>query len=395
MSTQQAVTETTWEQISFRFSEQLKILLLLFDSLPFRSTHDHLPHRLDLKEASRLTDWPVRHLEWLACFLTHEGLVESGEDRFFWTDRIREWEQDTGCSVFEEDLPIVIEIDDEEIVLPADSEHTKLYLSLLNRLENEQEIARARLVKQLSSQDEINPALEQFEEITGNQISAERLLHSVIKEAYWIGWIDREQDDEAVALRLNDRGESVLEGEALEPLSESGSELPMIAQPDGSLLIPLEAPVEDYRHIHPFTLVVDVDRMMQYRLDKSSLTHAMNQGWDVYKFFQYLEDRIGDLPDPMRMILEDLSDSPESIGIKEVSHVLTFEKGATASEAARLLSNYNPERLDETTLLLRSSTQTETIRKNLSRGGIRLNSDSDETKFGSRLIEVKDESEQD
>jgi hypothetical protein len=79
----------------------------------------------------------------------------------------------------------------------------------------------------------------------------------------------------------------------------------------------------------------------------------------------------------MRELFEDLLEDVEDVSVNRVHHLLEFERGATAAKAMNALNNYNPERIGETLIVLRSDTSEETIRRNLSRGGIRLRTASE------------------
>lgn len=363
--------EKNWDRSPFDFPEQLKISLIVNDALPLRLTEDNSPHRFDLKEAARITDWSLAHVDFLTKYLIERDLLGAEDDRYFITDRFEEWEQGSPLinALF---TGLVPEVDVEE---PVATQHTDfsfglLLQSLLRVLgDNGSGVDLETDLNGLVELPEVRAVVAARSGFVNDYDRARRtLVEEAFERLYRIGLCDRFEDQHRY--RINDRGERLLRNRRLG--IEPEEDLPLILQPDGQLMLPLECPLESFRHVNPFGLIVKVDRMIVYQIDDKSLVQALNDGWDAQGFREFLEENVRELPNPMEELFDDILDDVEDVSIDQVHHLLEFETGATAAKAMNLLNNYEPSRIDECTVVLRSKTTEETIRRNLSRGGIRL-----------------------
>jgi hypothetical protein len=125
--------------------------------------------------------------------------------------------------------------------------------------------------------------------------------------------------------------------------------------------------------------------MIGYQIDRQSLVQALNEGWDATGFRSFLEEKTQSVPEPLQDLFEETIGNVKEIEIEKVHHLIRFADGATAAKAANILNNYDPMRIDEKTLVLRSETSSETIRRNLSRGGIRLSGGDMDSKMSPLL----------
>lgn len=384
-----AVDEKDWDRSPFSLAEQLKIALIVNDALPLRLTDDDDPHRFDLKEAARITDWNLPHVDYLTNFVVELGFLDARGDRFFITDRYLEWERDeTTLDPLLTGLVPVDGEDDFRTEFHDDLSFGFLIESLLDALDGlEVGISLQTLLEQFHQQETVLSVL-MGRPLAGEDYSGEArtLLRRTLELLYWLGLCDRWTED-GTRYRINERGRRLLEG--AEFGVETEDELPLILQPDGQLMLPLECPMETFRHVNPFGLIVKVDRMIVYQVDDKSLVQALNEGWDARGFRDFLHGTVRELPNPMEELFDDILEDVEDVSIEDAHHLLRFETGATAAKAMNVLNNYNPSRLDERTLVLHSKTTEETIRRNLSRGGIRLRTDSEQG-ASSPIVEFPD-----
>lgn len=366
--------EVEWERKPFTPAEQLKFLMLAADAVPFRLTRDREPHRFDLKEVARVSEWSGEHLEYLTFLLLENGYLVADEDRFYITELGQEWDRDSGTvdPFFTRCGPPVF--DNGDGAGPRASDLTvglllREGLALLDRVDGgvRAEEAVGALVEEPGVADSVLglpgsdvPLDEHREDLVGG-------LYETLHD---FGLTDRREDDDTVYYRLNERGGDLLESELLR--GPENEELPYILQPDGQLLVPLESPLEEFRRLNPFALLVKADRMIGYQIDRQSLVQALNEGWNAGSFLDFLREKTDSIPEPLEDLFEDTIGNVRSINVEEVHHLIEFEDGATTAKAANILNNYDPQRIDETTLVLRSETSPKTIRRNLSRGGIRL-----------------------
>lgn len=385
--TKPETAEKVWERVPFSLSEQLKILLIFVDGLPFRSTKQDYPNRLDVGEASDLCGWSEQHLHLLIHRALELDLIRADGDRFYMTKRVNDWE--TGqldLDLEDSRIPPYWTINDGP-TSPQLREDTAVYDSLIVLLKLLERDQSAHPVDQIKAKlrDE-STASELFDE-TGEDVDGAEQL---IQLAHDLGFVDVKLDDSTLdQVKINERGDRLVAGgRSTGDVTAEEQELPMILQPDGRFMLPLESPLEYFRRIHPFVLLTGIDNMIEYNIDGRSLVKAENEGWDTRSFYDFLEEQNGSVPETVQSLFEESKDDAEEVRIEDVHHLLTFENGATAAEAMRVLSNYQPERIDENRLLLRSSSSADTIKKNLSRAGIRIQMATGPTQEASPLKDV-------
>lgn len=389
MSKTEVAPQDTWQRVPFSLAEQLKILLIFMDALPFRTTQQEYPNRLDVGEASALVDWPEEHLHWLIHRAIECDLVATRDDRFYMTEAVEEWEDGIISVPIEESTVPFYENLEGGATEPIQEENGAFFKTF------------KRLLGSLRQAQAFDPETiqERFTFSSNSDRSQDHqvLLENRLRQAYQLGWIDlRFEEKQIVEVELNERGEAWLEDPSSGDTNpEIDQSLPVILQPDGQMMIPLEFPLSSFRKVHPFVLLTDIDNMVKYSMDQRSLVNAENEGWNTSSFRGYLEELTGPLPETVEALFQESDQEAESIRIEDVHHLLTFERGATAAEAMRVLSNYQPERIDENRLLLRSSTTADTIKKNLSRAGIRIQMDTGSDQDASPLLELEDNSPDD
>jgi len=385
MSSPDLITDEVWQRSSFSLAEQLKILLIFADGLPFRSTQRNYPNRLDVSEASELIQWPERHLHWLIHRALELGLIDSDDGRFFMTETVEDWEQgELNPPLEESSVPNHEQLANEVTEVEAGKKGRvfKAQNQLITKLHS------------LQAPQSISELLEVFDSddtvygSSSNSVNREAILRNRIRQAYDLGWVDVQLEEGTIReVQVNQRGERWLEGEEVADAGpEIDQSLPVILQPDGQLLVPLESPLEIFRCAHPFVLLTGIDNMVKYNMDQRSLVNAENEGWNTQAFYNFLEEETGNIPETVASLFRETDEEAERIRVEPVHHLLEFERGATAAEAMRVLSNYQPERIDEHRLILRSSTTPETIKKNLSRAGIRIQMDTNQSRAQSPLL---------
>jgi hypothetical protein len=386
--------DKVWERMPFSLSEQLKILLIFVDGLPFRSTNEGYPNRLDVGEASDLCGWSERHLHLLIHRAMELGLIVDDGDRFYMTERVEAWERgELETDRSSSRIPAYWTIE-EGVTSPQLREDHAVYdavVSLLNLLERDQ--ADHPIDQVLTLLEGESAPADLFEETELEDDAAGRSLIHLARDLGFVDVIVTE--DQLDRVKINERGEKELtDAGSSAPVTDSDQSLPMILQPDGRMMLPLESPLEHFRQIHPYVLLTGIDNMIEYNIDGRSLVKAENEGWDTRAFYEFLEAQNGSIPDTVESLFEESKDDAEDVRIESVHHLLTFEKGATAAEAMRVLSNYQPERVDENRLILRSSSSPETIKKNLSRAGIRIQMATGPERGASPLKEIPEDDAQ-
>lgn len=384
---EQEPAEDEWDQQAFTWSEQLKMLLVLSDSLPFRVTRQDFPNRLDLGEVKRLTEWSESHVQTMVNVLLERRLIRPGEERFFLTERA-EQPDSMGFPLWIRPPLWRDELDESTAAHPADDfSFARHAASLLERLLDEEEPKSIddELMEETGWETVWDLWAGQPPEMRPHPNHAPQLFRGLVETLVEAGWLDGGYAGERlVSVRVNDRTADVFG----EPDESGKDDLPIILQPDGDLMVPLKAPLEWFRRINPFSLLVNVDHMIRYHLDRESLVQASNEGWDCRAFRSFLEEHTGDLPDPVGSLFKDLDRQAAEVDISEVHHLVEFDDEGTASKAYRALSNYEPRRVDGTILLLGKKTTEETIRRNLSRAGIRIQGTSEEDRIGSPVLSL-------
>ncbi|MFB6347677.1 MAG: hypothetical protein ABEK50_18325 [bacterium] len=369
--------EKDWDRSPFSLSEQLKIILIVNDALPMRLTEDESPHRFDLKEAARIAGWDRDHVEYLTKVVLEHQFLGAGDDRYYVTERYSEWENDSfSLSPLATGLTLT-DGEDGNVTTNVDLSFGNLLRSILEQLaELESGISLDEFVAGFRSHPSVqNQVLAGTIDPEDPLARTRDLIDRSLDLLYWLGLCDR-ADENKNLYRINERGRKVAGGTRLESSAEE--ELPLILQPDGQLMLPLECPLETFLHVNPFGLMAKVDRMIVYQIDDKSLVQALNKGWDAAGFREFLSENVRELPNPMKELFDDILEDVEDVSIEEVHHLLEFDKGATAAKAMNVLNNYKPKRINETTVVLRSETSEETIYRNLSRGGIRLKTRSEQ-----------------
>jgi len=366
--------ERVWKRLPFALPEQLKVLLIFVDGLPFRTTQQGYPNRLDVGEAADLSGWSRTHLHLLIHRAMELDLIAHDSDRFYMSERVSDWEfGNTADSISESGIPgywtlkegpTEPEFRDDSLVIDS----VKMACKLLKRHGTERDIEP--LVDQLLSESMIVELLEQSDS------ESRAGVNEIVMMAYHLGFIDVSfRDNEIRKVKVNERGERLItqsSNASDRSVSEADQDLPVILQPDGQMMIPLDAPLREFRKVHPFVLFTGMDNMVEYSIDQRSLVKAENEGWDTSSFYGFLRNKTGTVPETVQSLFQDTEQEAEEVRIEDAHHLLTFETGATAAEAMRVLSNYKPERIGENRVLLRSSSSAETIKKNLSRSGIRI-----------------------
>lgn len=373
-SEQPSGREVEWERKPFSPAEQLKFLLIGADAVPFRETREGEPHRFDLKELARVSEWSTEHLEYLTFLLIENGFLEARDERFFMNQRAEEWDEGTvSLNPFWSRFGTtrITPGEDAPGSTPDLTAGRTLRTALRAVVDTDGEVRAETLKNTLRDQDLFRSLLMVLDD--EDRLLEERLddlVEGVLETLFSFGMTDRLEVDESVFYRPNDRGRAVLESEVLR--GPEHEELPYILQPDGQLLVPLESPLRSFRRVNPFALLVKADRMLGYQIDRQSLVQALNDGWDATGFRTFLGEKTESVPEPLEDLFEETIGNVKEIEVQEVHHLIQFADGATTAKAANILNNYKPIRIEETTLVLQSETSPETIRRNLSRGGIRL-----------------------
>ena len=385
MSSPELITDEVWQRSSFTLAEQLKILLIFADGLPFRSTQRDYPNRLDVSEASELVQWPERHLHWLIHRAFELRLIDSDNGRFFMTEAVEDWEKgEVRIPLENSSIPNHKQLPDEVTEVQAGEK------GLVFR-EQKQLISKLHSLQTPQSISELLEAFDRDADIFrlgSDDNNREAILRNRIRQAYELGWVDLRREEQTIReVQVNERGIRWLENDLVPDAGpDIDQSLPMILQPDGQLMVPLESPLTIFRSAHPFVLLTAVDNMIKYSMDRRSLVNAENEGWNTQAFYDFLEQETGNIPETVASLFRETDEEAERIRVEKVYHLLEFERGATAAEAMRVLSNYQPERIDEDRLILRSSTTPETIKKNLSRAGIRIQMDTNKSRAQSPLL---------
>jgi hypothetical protein len=383
--------EVEWERKPFSPAEQLKFVLLASDAVPFRVTKEGQPHRFDLKEVARVSDWSTEHLEYVAYFLLENGLLDNRDERFYLTDSALEWDDGRfGIRPFITRCSPRLSSSEEDDIQPLANDFSpgRVIVEILKVLRDVSgPVDASDIVESLVDRDVIQDALMAA---PNHRLPTDKnrseLVETYLECIHSFGMIDRRENDDRRYYRFNERGQELLETQEIR--SPEQEELPYILQPDGQLLVPLESPLDEFRQLNPFALLVKADRMLGYQIDRQSLVQALNDGWDAARFRSFLETRTDSIPEPLEDLFDETIGDVEPVNIRSVHHLIEFETGATAAKALNLLSNYEPLRIDETRIVLRSETSEDTIRRNLSRGGIRLSSKGSE-QGRSPIIEVE------
>lgn len=377
-----------WSQTAFSWWEQIQMMLVLSDALPFRVTREDFPNRLDLGEVERLTSWKEAHVQNLTNVLLERDLIQPGEDRFYITNRANR-EKPRGLPLWIRPVLWREGLEDRtEQTYSQDFSFARHAETLLKRVleEDERLSVDADLLPDLGWSVLWDLWASQPETLRPEPSNAPQLLRGLVDTLVECGWLDGGYAGERlVTVRANERTEDAFQAvEDHEP-----GDLPIILQPDGDLMVPLRSDLSRFRRINPFALMVNVDHMIEYHLDRESLVKASNEGWDCRAFKDFLEENAGSLPDPVDSLFTDLDEQAEEVVITHVHHLVEFEDEGTASRAYRALSNYEPQRVSGTLILLGKKTTEETIRRNLSRAGIQIEGASDEDRAGSPLVEVE------
>ncbi len=366
--------EVEWERKPFSPAEQLKFLLIAADAVPFRETREGEPHRFDLKEVARVSEWSIDHLEYLTFLLVENGFLETRDERFFMNQLAEDWDDGTvSLSPFLSchGTTRITSVEDAPGTTSDLTAGRILETALRMIVEADGEVLADNGKETLRDHLNFRSLLMTLPE---EGISPEKRLgdiaEGVLETLFEFGLTDRLEQDEMIFYRPNDRGKAVLESEELR--GPEHEELPYILQPDGQLLVPLESPLRAFRRINPFALLVKADRMLGYQIDRQSLVQALNDGWDATSFRSFLERKTESVPEPLEDLFNETVGNVKEVEVRKVHHLIQFKDGATTAKAANILNNYDPIRIDENTLVLQSETSPETIRRNLSRGGIRL-----------------------
>ena len=383
-----AAEEGQWSRHPFQLPEQLKMFLVLADALPFRTTENNYPHRFDIKEASRLLGWEKKHCCLLLDLLLENNLLVAGEERYYLSEEVEATPDDFGVSLLETGLDLTGRSEGEgtSVSSGVDFSAGELFLELRSSLagagpRQPEEIVTEKLAEKVW----LHLAAGLVEGMAPEDRAVE-LLDTVLKSFYWFGGADVRKFTDRWEISLNGYGQK-LPGDIT--ASAPAEDMPFILQDDGTVMVPLESSLEEFRAINPFALLVSMDRLIEYQIDKQSLVEALNGGWDVNRFKSFLVDKNGELPPGLQSLFKEVGGEGESIRIREVYHLLEFERGATAAEAMSVLSNYDPLRLETEKILLRKQTSEETIRRNLSRAGIKMAGGGDKLRGLSPLVEVQ------
>ncbi len=375
-----------WSRHPFRLSEQLKMLLILADALPFRSTENDYPHRFDINEATRLLGWEKEHCYLLLDLLLDFNLLAAEEERYYLTEKTETTSDDFGVSLSETCINLVNRVRTEDSFEPygCDFSAGKIFLELRENLNSSGlepgEIITGQLARGLWRHLATAPGLG--EDI---ETMALELLSTVLKSYYWFGGADVRKDDGFWEIKLNEYGRGLPADIKNETAGET---MPFILQEDGTMMIPLDSSLKEFRSVNPFALLVGMDRLIEYKIDKQALVEALNGGWDIKRFKSFIAGKNGRLPSTLESLFDEVGVEGETVIIREAYHLLEFERGATAAEAMSVLSNYDPRRLAPEKILLGKKTSEETIRRNLSRAGIKMAGTDDKLREISPLVEL-------
>ncbi|MGM0380535.1 MAG: helicase-associated domain-containing protein [bacterium] len=381
-----STAEGQWSRYPFRLPEQLKMLLIAADALPFRSTEDNYPHRFDIKEAARQMGWEIEHCYLLLDLLLDSKLLAPGEDRYYLTENVEDcnWENKISLEYSRLNLTGNAGTENSKRPFAADFSTGKVF-SCLSSLPIDEPF---EVGKYLPTEQVYTALWRQFisEICPGDdpEIVAGKLVKNALSIYYWLGAADVKSEEEKWFLKLNKYARQ-LPGNITDDAAEE--DLPFILQEDGTIMIPLDSSLEEFRRVNPFALLTGVDRLVEYKIDKQSLVKALNDGWDVRQFRAFLAEKSPEIPPALVALFEEVGGEGEQINIRQVYHLLEFEKGATAARAMSALSNYKPFRFSEKKLLLQKKTSPATIRRNLSRAGIKLAGTGEELQGCSPLID--------